>query len=235
VASAVDRTHQRLLIVVAVLLAGTLAAMAALWPRADQLPATEPFTDDATVTGIIRSVDTFQGEPDPFMGSDGTMLSLEIELADGPEEGRVITLEVDPTGYPEFNVADRLVITPRLGPDDQMEYYISDFQRLPALAWLIALFVLAVLVIGRWHGLRSLLGLTLSLLIVVRFIVPAILVGRNPPLVALVGALAIMIVTLYLTHGVNEMTTSAVVGTATALAMTVAVALVFIERGKITG
>lgn len=231
----VDRTHGRLLVVVGVLLVGTLAAMVVLWPRADRLPEPEPFADDEAVTGVVRSVETWQGEPDPFMETDGTMLSLEVEFADGPESGRVISLDVDPTGYPEFSVGDRLVITPREGPDGETEYFISDFQRLPALAWLVGLFVLAVLVIGRWHGLRSLLGLALSLLIVIRFIVPSILVGNNPPLVALVGALAIMIVTLYLTHGVNEMTTSAVIGTSAALMVTVGLALLFISQASISG
>jgi hypothetical protein len=95
--------------------------------------------------------------------------------------------------------------------------------------------VLAVVLIGRWHGLRSLLGLGLSLMIVIVFVVPAILAGQSPPLVALVGAVAVMIVTLYLAHGVNEMTTAAIVGTTGALVLTVGLGLWFIDRSKITG
>jgi uncharacterized membrane protein len=231
-----DRTHRRLLVVVGIVLVVTIAGMVALWPRAADLPDVEPFAgDEVTMTGVVLGTETFEGEPDPFMESDGTMLTVSVELLDGPDEGQVIELDVDPTGYPEFNEGDRLVITPRVGADGDTEYYISDFQRLPALTWLLGLFVVAVLLIGRWHGLRSLLGLGLSLLIVVRFIVPSILSGQNPPLVALVGALAIMIVTLYLTHGVNEMTTSAVVGTAAALTLTVGLALVFISQASISG
>lgn len=231
-----DRMHRRLLGVVLAILAATLVGMVALWPGADDLPDVDPFAaGDPTVTGVVRSIDAFEGEPDPFVGTDGTMLRIDVEIVDGPDAGHVVELELDPTGYPEFSEGDRLVVTPRTGPDGEREFYLSDFQRIPALTWLVGLFVLAVLVIGRWHGLRSLLGLALSLLIVVRFIVPAILAGQNPPLVALVGALAIMIATLYLTHGVNEMTTAAVIGTAAALTLTIGLALVFISQASISG
>ena len=52
---------------------------------------------------------------------------------------------------------------------------------------LVVLFVLAVVAFGRWQGIRSLIGLGLSFLVIVVFVVPAILRGRSPVAVALVG------------------------------------------------
>jgi uncharacterized membrane protein len=63
---------------------------------------------------------------------------------------------------------------------------------------LVAVFMLAVVAFGRWQGLRSLIGLALSFAVIVGFVVPAILRGRSPVAVALVGAMAIM---LYLAMG----------------------------------
>ena len=65
---------------------------------------------------------------------------------------------------------------------------------------LVALFVLAVVAFGGWQGIRSLLGLVVSFAIIIGFIVPAILGGHNPVPVALVGAMAIMLVSLYRRH-----------------------------------
>lgn len=227
--------HQRLLVVVGGLTALTLVAMAVLWPRAGDLPGSdEPALEDL-VAAEVRAVGEATGDPDPVLGTSGRLLTVEVELRDGPDQGERLTLEVIPEGYPEFAVGDRVLLDRVPVPDGEPQWFIVDFERRPTLALLLGLFVLAVLAIGRWHGLRSLLGLALSLLIVVRFIVPAILAGSSPPLVALVGALVIMVTTLYLTHGVNEMTTAAIVGTGGALLLTVGLALVFVDRAKVTG
>jgi uncharacterized membrane protein len=229
-----SRSHRQLLVVVGILLAVTVAGLVVLWPSADPLPGPEVPMEDL-VTGEVLVVEHREGEPDPVFGGPGGSVVVTVRVLDGPDEGLVVDLEVSPEGYPDFAVGDRLALAPADVPGSEVRYYITDFQRLPALTWLLALFVLAVVAIGRWHGVRSLLGLALSLAIVIRFIVPAILEGRSPPVVALVGALAVMIVTLYLTHGVNEMTTSAVVGTGVSLTLTVGLGLLFIDQGKITG
>jgi uncharacterized membrane protein len=234
VADEVARFHRALLAIVAVLLVVTLAGMASLWPRSADLPEADPPSEEL-VGGEVVSVTSRAGEPDPMFGGSGVILEVRVRVLEGPDEGREIDLEVIPEGYPEFQPGDRLVLALADVPGSDVEYFITDFQRLPTLSLLVALFVAAVLAIGRWHGVRSLIGLGLSLMIVIWFIVPAILAGSNPPVVALVGALAVMIVTLYLTHGVNEMTTAAVIGTAASLALTVALGLVFIGQGKITG
>ncbi len=234
VADLATRTHRRLLVLVAVILAVTVVGMVLLWPRADALPeAGEPLED--LVSAEIVEVETLAGDPDPVMGTSGDLAIVTVEILDGPDRGETVTLEVPPEGYPEFQAGDRVALDRAGMADGELAYFITDFQRLPTLGLLLALFVAAVLVIGRWHGLRSLVGLALSLLIVVQFVVPAILAGQNPPLVALVGALAVMVVTLYLTHGINEMTTAAVVGTSGALTLTVGLGLFFISRGKVTG
>jgi uncharacterized membrane protein len=234
VSDTADRTHQQLLVVVAVLLVATLVGMWVLWPRADRLPeAAEPLDD--LIDGVILAVEIIEGEPDPMLGTSGDLAIVTVEILDGPDEGDVVDIEVLPEGYPEFRTGDRIALQRAQIPDQDVVYFITDFQRLPVLGILLAIFVGAVLLIGRWNGARALLGLVLSLAIVVRFIVPAILAGQNPPLVALVGATGVMIVTLYLAHGVNEMTTSAVIGTSAALIPTVLLGMIFIDQGKVTG
>jgi len=235
----VDRTaltHGRLLAVVGVLAVVTLVALVALWPR----PATVPGEDTspapaALIDGEIVGVEHYSGQADEIAGLSGDMVRIDVALLDGPDAGSTVSLEINTDGFPEVRVGDRVALDRTTGPEGDVQYFITDFQRLPTLLVLLGLFVATVLVISRWHGFRSLLGLGISLFLVVRFIVPAIIAGTSPPLVALVGAMAVMLVTLYLTHGVNEMTTSAIVGTAGALVLTVGLALVFIQQGRITG
>jgi uncharacterized membrane protein len=226
--------HRRLLIVVGVLLLATLVGMVLLWPTADRLPETEE-PPEPLVSATVLDVERYTEDVDPDLGISGERAIIVLEVEEGPDAGRILELDQHLDGFPPISAGDRVELTPAGTPDGEREYYISDFQRLPVLGILLAIFIAAVLLIGRWHGLRSLLGLGLAMAVVVQFIVPAILAGQNPPLVALVGSVAIMIVTLYLTHGLNEMTTSAAIGTSLALIVTVGLGMGFISLGKITG
>jgi len=229
-------THRRLVAVVVVLGVIAVAGIAWLWPRGPVLPEDDgaPPLEDL-LSGEIHSVELVAGEPDEIAGISGEIAVIEVDLREGPDAGQRIELEVNTDGFPPIEAGDRVLLDRTTDADGEIRYFITDFERLPTLFWLLGLFVATVLAISRWHGLRSLIGLGLSLFLVVRFVVPAIISGTSPPLVALVGATAIMIITLYLTHGVNEMTTSAIVGTGGALVLTVGLGLLFIDRGKITG
>jgi hypothetical protein len=71
-------------------------------------------------------------------------------------------------------------------------YSLVGYDRRGALVWAAAIFALLVVVITRTRGLLALGGLAISLLVVTKFIVPALLAGESGLLVALVGALAVM-------------------------------------------
>jgi uncharacterized membrane protein len=230
-AVAVSRAHRQLLVVVGVLLAATLVGLVVLWPSAAPVPI-EDRPPGEVVAGEVLALEERERAAD---GGPATSLVVTVRVLEGPDESLVTDLEIIPEGFPPFRIGDRLALAPAEGAGGEDPYIIVDFQRLPTLWLLFGLFVAAVIAVGRWQGVRSLLGLALSLAIVIRFVVPAILEGTSPSLVALVGSLAIMIVTLYLAHGVSEMTTAAVVGTAVTLLLTIGLGVLFIEYGRISG
>ena len=227
--------HRRLLVVVGVLLVATVVGMVALWPTADPLPDGEEEPLEDLIDGEVVAVEHIEGEPDPDTGFSGDRVELRVELRDGPDAGEIVELSVDADGFPDISLGDRVALDQMIDGDGEQQYFLTDFQRTPTLLVLGLIFVLAVLGVSRWQGLRSLIGLGLSLAVVVQFVVPAIAAGSSPPVVAMVGAVAVMIVTLYLTHGMSELTTAAVVGTTISLALTVVLGTVFVDRARITG
>ena len=80
-------------------------------------------------------------------------------------------------------------------------YAFYDFQRGTPMLWLALLFAVIVVVFGGLRGALSLAGLGLSLALVLLFVVPAILDGKPPLAVAIVGSLAVALVTIPLAHG----------------------------------
>ncbi len=70
-----------------------------------------------------------------------------------------------------------------------------------------------VVAIARWRGLRALIGLGVAFGVLVVFMLPALLDGKPAVPVALVGGALILYAVLYLAHGVNLRTSSALLGT----------------------
>jgi uncharacterized membrane protein len=114
-------------------------------------------------------------------------------------------------------------------------YVFYDFRRERPLLLLTLLFCGAAIVIGRKHGARALVALALSLGVLITFMLPAIIEGRNPLLVALIGSSAVMFVALYLSHGISARTTTAVLGTVTSLGITGALAWIAVRAAHFTG
>ncbi len=64
---------------------------------------------------------------------------------------------------------------------------------------------------------------------------PSMLDGNSPPLVAIIGASAVAFVALYLANGIRPMTTVALISTLGALAITVGLATLFTNLAHFTG
>ncbi len=115
------------------------------------------------------------------------------------------------------------------------QYRFADFQRRSVLVWLTLLFAAVVVWLGRWRGAAALGGLVASVGILLLFILPAILDGRSPVLVAVFGSAGIAFVALYLAHGFTRMTSVAVIGTMGALALTAVLSAVVVGMSEFSG
>ncbi len=135
----------------------------------------------------------------------------------------------------QLEPGDRISVGYQEGVEENVRFYFNDFQRETPLLLLVGLFVVAVIALGRWQGLRALIGLAITGVVMVAFLFPSILDGNDPTAVALVSALVIALTALYLTHGITERTTVALLGTFAALGVTAVLAAVFSSLAKFTG
>jgi uncharacterized membrane protein len=140
-------------------------------------------------------------------------------------------------GAPRVAVGDEVVLGYVANPDGQGPPRISliDKQRGRGLAVMLALCAIAVIAFGRLRGLTALIGLGVSFAFLLLFIVPGILSGQPPLLVAIVGSAAIMFAVLYLTHGFSVTTSVAVLGTLASLVVTGLMGALFTATTSLTG
>ena len=87
-------------------------------------------------------------------------------------------------------------------PDGVEPYYtLYNYDRTSALVLIFAVFILLMLLVGGKQGANAVLALAVSLLLIVRFTVPAIYRGSSPIAVGALTAFAATAVTLLLLHG----------------------------------
>jgi uncharacterized membrane protein len=236
-------TGRAVAIAVGLLVLGVAAGLAILWPRGDaNVRQTQPITG----LGTAEVVSVTAGGCESYAGPGCRV--ARIELQSGPDEGRRSFVTM-PGGQatPALSSGDRIRVVrnapsevgqgqaPRLDDPSAQAFSFIDFERRLPLLWLAVAFGALVVVLGRLHGVRALLGLGISLAIVIEFIVPAMLHGRPTLPVALIGSLAAMLVTMLLSHGLGLKSAAAMLGTASALILTVLLAMGAVEIAHITG
>ncbi|HEX4903225.1 MAG TPA: YibE/F family protein [Acidimicrobiales bacterium] len=161
---------------------------------------------------------------------------VQLEITSGENAGGRGSFEIYPQpGSPDFDRGDRLVVTEFEIGDGEISYTFADYQRSSPLLVLAVLFVVAVVALGRFQGLRALGGLVVSGIVLFAYTFPALLDGQPPLGVALVSSVVIALAALYLAHGVNDTTTVALLGTLGALGLTGLLGALFTSAAQITG
>jgi uncharacterized membrane protein len=229
------RTGSRLhrtaaLAIVAPLALLTVVALVWLWPSPGAIG-----DGSASAPEIPGRVVAVQEETCPGGTPDDVERCGTVRVSVGTEDPVEVTAPLPSgLGAPEVEVEDDVVLIRNETPDG-VAYAVVDHQRGTGL-WFVGLaFVLALVAFGRWRGVASLAGLAATFAILALFVVPAVLDGSPPLLVAVVGSAAVVLVVLYLTHGFGLTTTMAVLGTLASLALTGALAWLSVAALHLTG
>lgn len=210
----------------------TLIALVVLWPGSAR---SEP--DPGGGTRALGTVTAVAEQACPAGSRQQRCGSARVRITEGTGSGTEQTVDLPQgPGTTGLHVGDGVVLLhfPEAVPGGNA-YSVVDRQRSTPMIWLIVLAVAVILAFGRWRGLTSLAGLAVSFAVLLLFVVPAILDGSPPLLVAVVGAAAIMFAALYLTHGVNVHTSVAVAGTLASLVLTGSLGALFTSLLQLSG
>jgi len=225
----------------AVLLLTLIAATAlALHLTCPPIPYTaETASLEQTVQARVRAI------VDETQSTDSNgliMVSQELELevvSAGDYHGAQIKVTYNGMGPSlralRFRVGERAMVMVSQRPNGQPFFTVTDHVRLGALGLFVVVFAGVILVMGRGQGLRALLGLALSALLIGGFILPQILAHRPPMLVSLVGAALLLGATLYLIQGWNAVAHTSFLGGAVSLGFTGLLAAAWTGMAHLTG
>ncbi|MFE4617940.1 YibE/F family protein [Streptomyces sp. NPDC056747] len=158
-----------------------------------------------------------------------------IEVTSGAEKGRTFTEIVQPDAPRQLHEGQRVVVAYAPDAPRDLQYSVTDVNRKIPLAVLAGIFAIVVVLVGRMKGVMALIALAASFLVLTFFILPAILEGSNPLVVAVVGSSAIMLIALYMCHGLSARTSVAVLGTLISLMLIGLLGSFFIEWAALSG
>lgn len=118
---------------------------------------------------------------------------------------------------------------------DSSTFQITEIQRKNSILLFLFIYVILVLAVGRWQGFGSLVGLGLSAFVILKITIPMTLAGWDPILVSILGGFAVLVPSIYLSHGLSKKTTIALVGTSIGLIFTGFLAIIAISLTSLTG
>ncbi|MFI9405236.1 YibE/F family protein [Nocardia sp. NPDC052316] len=178
----------------------------------------------------------FVDKPEPPRTNAYTCQRSLITIESGPHQGNKTLFEIPPgPGQPDLRAGDEIRLVRQTDPSGTPMYSFEDYARGLPLTLIFVVFVVVIVVVARWRGLRALLGLVFAFAVLVMFMLPALLDGKPAIPVALVAGSLILYAVLYLAHGVNLRTSSALLGTLTSMVVAAVLSWVAIKITHLTG
>lgn len=239
------RWQLALSVIAGAVIALSVAYIAATLPSAHpgaaaSAPSSSPLAGGHEVRGTVTAVHVLQCPgtsedrlPDGTVPASVTCVESRVRLS----TNQTATVYAPPSAVQEgLRKGTAVVLTRYPGAAGQPSFYTwEDFDRRLPLGAVVAGFCLLTILVGLRRGFGALLGLFISIVAVVCYLVPALATQHNATLVALSTACAVMGLVLYLTHGFSLRTTTAYLGTIGGLAATALLAHLAITANHLSG
>jgi uncharacterized membrane protein len=161
------------------------------------------------------------------------------EILKGPFKGQKVIVENAFSGNPAMdliiNPGDKLIVALEVIDGQIAGAYPQDFYREFHIYLLIGLFIVTLLVIGRIKGIKAILTLGITVFLIAKVMLPGMLKGYDPLLLAIVISVIITAITLLIVSGFTTKTTSAIIGTTGGVLVAALISLWVGHAAKLTG
>ena len=164
---------------------------------------------------------------------------VQVSVSEGKYAGESFRIEygtrqIRTDAYP-LNEGDQILITVSSLPDGSLSAHFTDYYRGRPLLFLFITFIVFSILVSGWKGIRSIIGIGLSLAVIILIILPGIQQGRDPLLTSIFGSFFFVSYSLYIIYGWNVKTHAAVLGSLLSLTITGLLAYFFVAQTNLTG
>ena len=204
------------------------------------VPPVRPVVDDGGTPVRARVVAVDDGDIVLTGQVEYGTQHLEVEMLDGPQEGRRFRaanemraqLDLDK----KFRPGDTAVVTwPNGGAEEGETLVARDHWRLGWMGFLFGAFCLLLLVFGGWTGAKALFSFVFSCFTVWKLLIPLCLGGWSAAWVSFAAVCALTAVIMYLVAGVSRRGIAAFFGSMLGVGSSLVLAWFFTRAMRVNG
>ncbi|MDA3733995.1 YibE/F family protein [Niameybacter massiliensis] len=186
----------------------------------------------------ILEADDYDIDEDPYV--EGIYIgrqNLQLEILTGEFSGEIIELEN--TVNRKYNYYARegrsMVVQVASREGELLNVQVFSYSRDTMIYVLLASFILVLLVIGRRKGFFALLSLMFVMILICYFMIPMVLKGYSPILIALIIAGLTTVFNIILVSGSNKKSWAAILGIVSGLVVATLVGMLFGKLMDLSG
>ena len=192
--------------------------------------------------GLVENIEYI----DNIQGGDQNQIKQDVtvKILTGKFKGKTVELDNMLTGNPAYDImlskGDRVVlhVEPRvefIEDIEDVEFFISDIERVNAIYIFTGIFFLMLLAIGRKKGILSFVSIVATVALIFFALTPMILHEVSPILASLIVCILSTVITIYLVGGLNFKSTSAILGSIVSVGFAAALSILSIKLATLTG
>ena len=163
---------------------------------------------------------------------------VKLKFLNGENKGNIIFTKNNMTGNRVFDIVVSVGDKILLWQDNDFgttNYSVADFIRADKIVWLVIVFVILVLWLGRGQGFKALISLVGAIALIYYLLLPLILRGVSPVLAAILLATIVSIFTFLLISGLSRKSFAAMIGTIGGVCVAGLLAVFFGSASHLTG
>lgn len=164
--------------------------------------------------------------------------NIKLEILTGKYEGEV----VESQNYISNNMAYNVIVEPGDKVtvmideyEDYIEVFVADYIRDTYIYYLLAAFLLLILLIGRMKGLKAVLTLGITIFLILKVFLPGILKGMSPILLSIGISVVVTFITILIISGFSSKSLAAIIGTISGVLVAGLIAFFVGTQIKLTG
>ncbi|PKM52395.1 MAG: YibE/F family protein [Firmicutes bacterium HGW-Firmicutes-7] len=173
-------------------------------------------------------------------GYETTSIKYTAKITDARYKDQTIKVEdVFESSSPhiEAHVGDEVLLYLELDESETIVYnaYIVSYRRDRFIIYMIVIFTLLVVAIGRLKGLKALISLIVTAVLVLKVFLPRILMGQDPIILSVLIASGIAITTIVIISGFSKKSLTSILGTLAGVLVAGVLAYTFSSYAKLIG
>ncbi|KXZ39760.1 Uncharacterized membrane protein [Alkalithermobacter thermoalcaliphilus JW-YL-7 = DSM 7308] len=163
---------------------------------------------------VVLDVEVVESQKDDIFI---TSQNVKVKIINGKYKNTTIEVKNNFSGNPAYDInvekGDKVLIDINEDENGNIQAYITDYARDEYIYYLTLVFILLLVFIGRFKGIKTIITLFITIGCIYKILLPFILKGYNPIFVTILTSYVIVVLTITIISGISKKSLSAILGT----------------------